>query len=77
MQMPAWLKIGARVKTRLGMGTVEYWRNAPPTFDVASAVSVRLDSKVGFPGYVGTMFSMAEVESVEQEDGGAGCAVAV
>lgn len=42
-------------------GTVVFQRNAPPTFAVAEAYSVRLDSRASRPGYTGTMFAADKV----------------
>ena len=46
-------------------GTVVFQRNAPPTYTVAEAYSVRLDSRASRPGYEGTMFAADKVRLAE------------
>lgn len=42
-------------------GEVVYQRNAPPSYSLPEAFSVRLDSRAGNHGYVGTMFAADKV----------------
>ncbi len=57
--------IGQRVTTPYGPGTVAYWRMAPPDFAVVEAVSVRLDSRAGKPGYTGTVIPALDVTALD------------
>lgn len=57
-----------RVKTKLGLGTVVYVRNAPPSYTVPEVYSICLDEKKKeseqppFRSYSGTIFPADEVE---------------
>ena len=53
---------GDRVHTPQGPGTVVYVRlGVGERYLIPQAISVRLDSQAGRPGYVGTIFDASEV----------------
>lgn len=53
------LQVGDRVRTPYGVGSIVYWRMAPPTYTEVDAYSVRLDSQQHRIGYAGTIVRAA------------------
>lgn len=56
------IKRGVAVRTPQGAGVVAYVRMAPPSYATVAAASVILDSKLGTPGYSGTVFPAEEIK---------------
>lgn len=60
------LKVGLRVRTRLGYGSVGWWRLGA-TDKIVTAVSVVLDEKRDRPTYRGTVISAKDVQLLEEQ----------
>lgn len=59
------LRVGDRVSTPHGPGTLAYERMAPPDYTRPAAFSVRLDAKADQPGYTGTIIAANVVRPLE------------
>jgi hypothetical protein len=55
-------RLGDRVRTPYGAGTVAYVRMSPPDFRTIAAVSVVLDSRRADPRYTGTIVPANQVQ---------------
>ena len=63
------MKAGDRIITPQGIGTVQWTRNAPPTFTDVESVSVRVDAlAAGRFGYNGTVWPIGRLEPATELD---------